>query len=205
MSLIADSIDTITREPGKLIIQPRAEHPLASVILFTRADGSVRDIEYVQRGNRTGVNLTSRASLPGWVQNPNTLINNGIAGTLNNQLFLLYHTPTETSVYADERGLFFNGNNQSGDSWTLVIDTNNLQTNVDYPCNATTHITLEVVGSDKYSSANGGQCRIQLTTIELLADKRIDYIDGIFVAELPGSDRRQAPQVVDGRFRFDVN
>jgi hypothetical protein len=175
---------------------------------FTNATGGLRDIEYERDEELIGIGVTPRAPLGDWVQNPNTLIGNGIAGTLNNQLFLLYRNLANNNVYADERGLKFIGENETGDSWVIQIDTDELEKNIDYTCQLGSNsvsIALKINGIETYSSVNGGQCRVQLTTIEMRPDDSIDYIDGVFVAELPSADRTETPTVVDGRFRFDVN
>jgi hypothetical protein len=208
LSFTAADVASVTAEGASITITLNRTQAPTLFTFFSSADGQLRDVEYELDNKLIGVGLSVREALPNWIQNPNTLINNGIAGSINNQLFLLYHDPAIQSAYADERGLLFNGENETGDSWIIQIDTNNLEKNVDYLCRSDSgniSITLNINGKDNYSSKNGGQCRVQLTTIELRADNTIDYIDGIFVAELPSYDRNTTPWVIDGRFRFDVN
>lgn len=208
-SFTADDISELVIDGSIITVQLNRTQAPTHFIFFSDGNGQLRDIEYHIDNKLIGIGLAARVALPTWVQNPNTLINNGIAGSLDNRLFLLYHDPAAQTAYADERGLLFNGENESGDSWTIQIDTVNLEKNVDYLCyqgDKTISITLMVNGEARYSSLQAGQCRIQLTTIEWLADKQqIDYIDGIFVAELPIADHNTRPIIIDGRFRFDVN
>lgn len=140
--------------------------------------------------------------LPAWVQNPNTLVNNGIAGSLNGAVLTIYHSGENDSFAEVERGLLFVARNNTGDFWSIGIDEP-LEVNRDYACDSQGSISLalNLEGSAYYL---GSRCRISLSTIEKLANGLIDYIDGVFVVELTDGDNNQ--QVVsDGRFRYDVN
>jgi len=209
ITIPANDITAAIETDGQVVISHKGTQPAAELILFTNARG-LRDIEYTPAGHQpVGVNLQSSPLPTDWVQNPNTIINNGIAAYVDGQLFLLYHDTSDNTVYADERGFNFTGSDASDDSWRIRIDTPKLEINTDYTCQVNTNetsVTLKINGKGIFSSINGGQCRIQLSTIELMADKTlIDYIDGIFIAELPGANRNDAPIIIDGRFRFDVN
>lgn len=156
---------------------------------------------------------SSTGSLPHWVQNPNTLVNNGVAGSLNGTVITIYHSgddnsPTgEASFAIENSGLLFIASNNTGDFWHIRINAP-LEINRDYSCSTgdtqteQVQLALNLQGSAHYQSPH---CRITLNTIERLPNGLIDYIDGVFVAELTTSDSTEPTLINDGRFRFDVN
>lgn len=184
----------------------------SQLVLFFDVNGTLKDMELHTSETLWGVSFTSLSiSFNDFIQNPNAMMSNGIAGSFNQvpRVNAFYRAIPDNESSLTDNQLFLKGT-EIDDYWTILINQEaKLDKNIAYVCGISpsqqVEINLEYQGK-LYSSSFGGECVTRLTSYEIIqGTDKVDYIDGELVGILYTENRQESIRLVDTRFRFDVN